>query len=72
MKFFLFFIVFSRQFCGLAEMTSNVDFNAKLSYWVDDKWTGQFSVEWIFIKDIPNYQFRHIILEYDFFLIKQY
>ncbi|KAJ7533270.1 hypothetical protein O6H91_13G040100 [Diphasiastrum complanatum] len=61
---FLFFSVnASGQFCGLAEMTGAVDFMKSVDYWQQDKWSGQFSVKWRIIKDIPNSQFRHIILE---------
>eukprot|EP01006_Ploeotia_vitrea_P047952 TRINITY_DN67179_c8_g3_i1.p1 TRINITY_DN67179_c8_g3~~TRINITY_DN67179_c8_g3_i1.p1 ORF type:complete len:542 (+),score=125.15 TRINITY_DN67179_c8_g3_i1:31-1656(+) len=61
---FLFFSVnASGQFCGCAQMTSNVDTKQKLDYWADDKWSGKFTVKWIYIKDIPNTFFRHIILE---------
>lgn len=27
-----------------------------------DKWSGTFLLKWTFIKDIPNNQFRHILL----------
>uniref|UniRef100_A0A6B2LCZ7 YTH domain-containing protein n=1 Tax=Arcella intermedia TaxID=1963864 RepID=A0A6B2LCZ7_9EUKA len=60
---YLFFSVnASGQFCGLAEMTSPLDYATKSDLWHQDKWNGQFSVKWIFIKDIPNNQFRHIKL----------
>ncbi|KAJ7560992.1 hypothetical protein O6H91_03G010400 [Diphasiastrum complanatum] len=61
---FLFFSVnASGQFCGLAEMVGPVDFGKSVDYWQQDKWSGQFAVKWHIIKDIPNSQFRHIILE---------
>ncbi|GLJ30422.1 hypothetical protein SUGI_0602150 [Cryptomeria japonica] len=61
---FLFFSVnASGQFCGLAEMTGNVDFNKNMDFWQQDKWNGFFPVKWHIIKDIPNSQFRQIILE---------
>ncbi|KAH9301062.1 hypothetical protein KI387_012645, partial [Taxus chinensis] len=61
---FLFFSVnASGQFCGLAEMTGNVDFNKSMDFWQQDKWNGFFPVKWHIIKDIPNSQFRQIILE---------
>lgn len=52
----------SGQFCGVAEMAGSVDFNKSLDVWQQDKWTGRFNVKWHIIKDIPNCQFRHIIL----------
>ncbi|KAF8390836.1 hypothetical protein HHK36_023135 [Tetracentron sinense] len=61
---FLFFSVnASGQFCGVAEMMGRVDFNKNMDFWQQDKWNGFFSVKWHIIKDIPNPQFRHIILE---------
>jgi len=61
---YLFFSVNgSGQFCGLAEMKSIVDYSTSSSVWNEDgKWTGQFSVTWIFIKDISNSALRHIRL----------
>ncbi|KAJ1969638.1 hypothetical protein H4R35_006086 [Dimargaris xerosporica] len=60
---YLFFSVnASGKFCGMAEMISNVDLTAKSSLWAQDKWNGVFRVRWIFLKDIPNQQLRHILL----------
>ncbi|XP_020578768.1 YTH domain-containing family protein 3-like [Phalaenopsis equestris] len=53
----------SGQFCGVAEMIGQVDFNKSMNFWQQDKWNGYFPVKWHIIKDIPNAQFRHIILE---------
>ncbi|KAL3824995.1 hypothetical protein ACJIZ3_021024 [Penstemon smallii] len=61
---FLFFSVnASAQFCGVAEMVGPVDFEKSVDYWQQDKWTGQFPVKWHILKDVPNSQFRHIVLE---------
>jgi len=61
---FLFFSVnASGQFCGVAEMVSSVDFHTSMNFWQQDKWNGFFPVKWHIIKDVPNSQFRHIILE---------
>ncbi|XP_077238628.1 YTH domain-containing protein ECT4-like [Tasmannia lanceolata] len=61
--FLLFSVNASAQFCGVAEMMGPVDFDKSVDYWQQDKWSGQFSVKWHIIKDVPNSQFRHIILE---------
>ena len=53
----------SGGFCGVAEMVGPVDFSKSMGFWQQDKWTGSFSVRWHIIKDIPNAQLRHIILE---------
>jgi hypothetical protein len=61
---YLFFSVnASGQFCGMAQMLSSLDYEKKCDLWAQDKWNGQFSVKWIFIKDIPNNHLRHIKLE---------
>ncbi|RYR11366.1 hypothetical protein Ahy_B04g068917 isoform D [Arachis hypogaea] len=53
----------SAQFCGVAEMIGPVNFDKSADFWQQDKWSGQFPVKWHIIKDVPNSQFRHIILE---------
>ncbi|KAL8105513.1 hypothetical protein AgCh_029344 [Apium graveolens] len=61
---FLFFSVnASGQYCGVAEMTGAVDFYKDMDFWQQDKWHGSFPVKWHIIKDVPNPNFRHIILE---------
>ncbi|PQQ00901.1 YTH domain-containing family protein 2 isoform X2 [Prunus yedoensis var. nudiflora] len=34
-----------------------------MDFWQQDKWNGYFPVKWHIIKDVPNPQLRHIILE---------
>merc|ERR1712083_170582 len=62
---YLFFSVNgSGHFCGMAEMLSAVDYsNTGSSVWVQDKFKGQIKVKWIYVKDVPNTQLRHIRLE---------
>ncbi|WOG88276.1 hypothetical protein DCAR_0207511 [Daucus carota subsp. sativus] len=61
---FLFFSVNgSGQFVGVAEMIGPVDFDNNLNFWEYNKWNGYFPVKWHIIKDVPNAQLRHIILE---------
>ncbi|XP_077240467.1 evolutionarily conserved C-terminal region 7 [Tasmannia lanceolata] len=61
---FLFFSVnASGQFCGVAEMIGPVDFHKDMDFWQQDKWSGSFPLKWHIIKDVPNTNFRHIILE---------
>ncbi|XP_047523290.1 YTH domain-containing family protein 3 isoform X2 [Pieris napi] len=61
---YLFFSVNgSGHFCGMARMVSAVDYNSNSSVWSQDKWKGQFRVRWIYVKDVPNGQLRHIKLE---------
>lgn len=61
---YLFFSVNgSGHFCGMAQMVSPVDYKSNSSVWAQDKWKGQFKVRWIYVKDVPNMQLRHIRLE---------
>lgn len=53
----------SGHFCGIAQMMSPVDYNKSAGVWAQDKWKGQFTVKWIYVKDVPNSQLRHIRLE---------
>lgn len=53
----------SGHFCGVAQMMTEVDFNSVTGVWAQDKWKGSFSVKWIYVKDVPNSQLRHIRLE---------
>lgn len=52
----------SGHFCGIAEMKSRVDYTRKLGNWEQDRWRGIFEVEWIYVKDVPNSELRHIQL----------
>ncbi|KAK9095883.1 hypothetical protein Sjap_021380 [Stephania japonica] len=63
---FLFFSVNgSGQFLGVAEMIGQVDFKKDMDFWRgnSNKWIGFFPVKWHIIKDVPNSNLRHIILE---------
>lgn len=44
-------------------MVGPVNFDKNVDFWQQDKWSGQFPVKWHIIKDVPNSQFRHIVLE---------
>lgn len=61
--YLLFSVNGSGHFCGVAQMTSAVDYNSVSSVWHQDKWKGKFSLKWIYVKDVPNSQLRHIRLE---------
>lgn len=53
----------SGHFCGIAQMMSMVDYNQSAGVWAQDKWKGKIEVKWIYVKDVPNSQLRHIRLE---------
>lgn len=61
--YLLFSVNGSGHFCGVAEMRSPVDYGTSAGVWSQDKWKGKFDVKWIFVKDVPNNQLRHIRLE---------
>jgi len=53
----------SGNYIGVAKMKSPCDFKKSFEYWTqDDKWTGLFEVEWLFIKDIPFKEFKNVII----------
>ncbi|CAK5277227.1 unnamed protein product [Mycena citricolor] len=60
---YLFFSVnASGHFCGMAEMLTAVDYTRSSTVWASDKWKGVFKVRWIYVRDIPNLNLRHIKL----------
>lgn len=62
---YLFFSVnASGHFCGMAEMLTPVDYTRSSTVWASDKWKGVFKVRWIYVRDIPNSNLRHIKLKY--------
>ncbi|KAF0036195.1 hypothetical protein F2P81_011507 [Scophthalmus maximus] len=61
--YLLFSVNGSGHFCGVAEMRSPVDYGTSAGVWAQDKWKGKFDVTWLFVKDVPNSQLRHIRLE---------
>ena len=53
--FIIFTVVNSNQFCGIAQMTSPVDFEKIFDYWWEDlKWSGLFSIKWVYIRDVSH------------------
>jgi len=53
----------SGHFCGISQMMTPVDYNRSAGVWAQDKWKGQFTVKWVYVKDVPNSCLRHIRLE---------
>lgn len=53
--------------CDHVEMSSDccpqVDYSRSSTVWASDKWKGVFKVRWIFVRDIPNPNLRHIKLK---------
>ncbi|KAJ7024272.1 YT521-B-like domain-containing protein [Mycena alexandri] len=70
---YLFFSVnASGHFCGMAEMLTPVDYTRSSTVWASDKWKGVFKVRWIFVRDIPNVNLRHIKLLCVLFFLPPY
>ena len=60
--FLLFSVNASGYFSGVAEMTSDVDFDKNETFWQrEGKFNGSFNVEWLVAKDVPFQVFgRHL------------
>lgn len=65
--FLLFSVNGSGQFCGIAEMKSNIFKNntptgaGEDNIWLDNsRWKGKFQIQWLVIKDVSNNYFRHL------------
>ena len=55
-------VVNSSQFCGVAEMISEVSQNQIYNYWWEDlKWSGVLKVNWIYIKDVHFADVNHVL-----------
>lgn len=53
----------SGRYIGVARMKSEVNYNQNFPFWTqDNKWGGIFDLEWIFIKDVPLYLFKDIVI----------
>jgi len=51
--FLIYTVVGSGQYCGLAQMSSEVELKKTFSYWWEEvKWSGIFKINWIFVKDL--------------------
>ncbi|KAH3900256.1 uncharacterized protein SCODWIG_03297 [Saccharomycodes ludwigii] len=63
-RVFLFYSVnASGKFCGVAEMKSDLRM-CKDDVWSNkNRWPGEFDIEWIYVKDIPNRMFRHLVIK---------
>ncbi|CAM9936526.1 unnamed protein product, partial [Ectocarpus sp. 12 AP-2014] len=61
---FLFFSVYqSAQFCGAAQLCGPLDHQGKkVKGRSHDRWRSHFPVKWVFAKDLPNQQLKHITL----------
>ncbi|CCE63261.1 hypothetical protein TPHA_0E01680 [Tetrapisispora phaffii CBS 4417] len=62
--FLLFSVTKSGRFCGVAEMTSNIQDNLDTSIWEDDdkKFGQAFKVRWVFVRDVHNRNLKHFLI----------
>lgn len=59
--YLVFTVVSSKQFCGVAEMRSPVQFNKIFNYWWEEvKWSGVFRLQWLYIKDLHHEDVRDV------------
>lgn len=60
----------SGRYIGLARMKNEVNETKQFMYWTQDsKWPGLFDVDWIFIKDVPFKNFKHICITMKYLFI---
>ena len=53
--YLVFTVVSSKQFCGVAEMRSEVQFGKIFNYWWEEvKWSGLFRLRWLYVKDLHH------------------
>ena len=51
--YLIFTVVGSGQYCGMAQMASEVELKKTFSYWWEEvKWSGVFKINWVFVKDL--------------------
>jgi hypothetical protein len=50
----------TKHFNGVARMTSGVRTDAQFQLWEKLKYEGFFHVEWLLVKDVPNYVFTGV------------
>ena len=56
-------MVNSGQFCGIAEMVSEVEFDKIFNYWWEDlKWSGVFHINWIFVRDLHHIDVQQVLV----------
>lgn len=53
----------SKEFCGIAEMTSSVLFDVRFMLWEKLKYDGLFQVKWHSIRNVANFKLKHVIYD---------
>lgn len=51
--YLIYTVVGSGQYCGMAQMCSEVELKKTFSYWWEEvKWSGVFRINWVYVKDL--------------------
>ncbi|KAK4183353.1 putative serine/threonine-protein kinase, partial [Podospora australis] len=57
----LFFsVILSRRFCGVARMTSALDWNNTDPHWLEDVWEGRFTLTWLSHSELSFDLVKHV------------
>ncbi|KAJ8124518.1 hypothetical protein O1611_g9122 [Lasiodiplodia mahajangana] len=57
----LFFsVIGSQRFCGIAQMTSGMDWETTDEHWLEDSWRGRFTLRWLCLTELPFAGVRHV------------
>ncbi|KAG7122787.1 Serine/threonine-protein kinase RAD53 like [Verticillium longisporum] len=57
---FFFSVIKSQRFCGVAQMTSPMDWNHTDEHWVEDSWRGRFTVDWLCWTELSFSKVKHV------------
>ncbi|KAI8622929.1 kinase-like protein [Xylariaceae sp. FL1651] len=57
----LFFsVIKSQKFCGIAQMTSAMDWENTDEHWLENSWQGRFTLDWLCLTELPFQGVKHI------------
>ncbi|KAJ2998563.1 hypothetical protein NUW58_g282 [Xylaria curta] len=57
----LFFsVIGSQRFCGIAQMTSGMDWINTDEHWLEDNWRGRFTLNWLCLTELPFAGVRNV------------
>ncbi|KAI0965629.1 kinase-like protein [Xylaria arbuscula] len=57
----LFFsVIGSQRFCGVAQMTSGMDWANTDEHWLEDNWQGRFTLNWLSMTELPFAGVKHV------------
>ncbi|KAI0811653.1 kinase-like protein [Xylaria sp. FL0064] len=57
----LFFsVIKSQRFCGIAQMTSGMDWVNTDEHWLEDNWQGRFTLDWLCLTELPFVGVKHV------------